>query len=241
MYTVSIADNFDSIYKRAIGQLLAADRVIARGFSTRELTNYSYELTDVNRSRIDFSTTGAEDRQAVYDRYAEAEIKWYQSGNLAASSAPSKFWLKLADAKGEIVSNYGYLVLFDKAYGGLSAFDHVVAELRRDSFSRRAVIHYSRPDLALKNPLDIPCTVSAQVMIRHGRINMTVFQRSCDILKGISYDVVWHAWLIKKLAEELGVLPGSLHHLLGSLHLYESDVILAESIVRAGKRAIPVL
>ncbi len=229
-------DDFSVLYTMMLRQLVDAPRVSARGIPAREVMFAAYTLTDTTKTRINFERTAARERQEVYDRYAAAELEWYRSGRLQADSAPSKFWLKLADADGNIVSNYGHIVLHDRVYqmpAGdrlVTAEDHVVFELTKDPDSRRAIIHYSTP-ARLHNPKDMPCTVAAQLLIRDGLLHMMVFQRSADIIKGLSYDVVWHAWLMTQLARRLEVRTGHLCHTFGSLHLYESDLALAERIL----------
>lgn len=198
----------------------------------REVLIANWTLTDVNNDRLDFSKTGLPERQPVYDRYADAELEWYRSGNLEAKSAPSKFWLKIADSDGNIVSNYGHMILCDRQYPGRqTAADHVVRLLREDPDSRQAILHYNLPRHYQPGSKDIPCTLTAQLLCRSNRLSMWVTQRSCDAIKGLSFDVPWHCYLLRELAAELGVVADKLHHTIGSLHLYETDIEMARKII----------
>lgn len=228
------ADNFDKIYKDMMFDLLYFYQFQSapRAMKINERLNVSYELFNVDNDKIDFLSTNIPDRQATYDRYAAAEHEWYMSGNLKAESAPSKFWLKIADSNGNIVSNYGYMMLYKKIYGDMTPLEKVIDTLTKDRDSRQAVAHFSLPEYFWDGNKDLPCTLITQYFIREDRLFMTITQRSCDIIKGLSYDERFHVWCIKYVAEKLGVKCGTLTHNIGSLHLYENDIELAKRICK---------
>lgn len=200
------------------------DNVLVRGQCIRELTFVNWTLLDVRNSHIDWSYTSFPERQPVYHSYAQKEQSWYLTGDRRANRAPSEFWLKLANKDGLINSNYGHLVLKERKYpGSLCAYEHVVQLLMADRQSRQAVMHYNRPSHYLNQSKDIPCTLTAQVVIRNNKLSMIVSQRSCDLWFGMPYDVPWHCYLIRSLARDLGVETGFFHHSIGSLHIYERD------------------
>lgn len=246
-------DSFTELYQQILLKLLQSpDYVIApRGLKINELVNATVVI-DPDHHVIDFSETGAPDRQEAYDRYRKAELDWYLSGNTLASSAPSKFWNQLAQDDGHITSNYGHMMLFDKIYPQVqpdslfakadvmkqTAIDRVVETLTRDPDSRQAIVHYNQPRHCFPQNKDFPCTVYSQFFVRDGWLDITTYQRSCDIIKGFSYDVPWSCHLAQMVLDRLlanglnlnGV--ASFTHVFGSLHLYHKDLELAERIVR---------
>lgn len=228
--------SFTKAYVQILRTLLSDGiSVSPRNLECTELRVFNWSLVSVEDGldRLDFSKTGMPERQEVYDRYADAELKWYLSGNLRADTAPSKFWKQIADADGLIHSNYGHMVLFAEKYPvGMTAYQKVVNTLRNDSESRQAIIHYSLPQHHYAGNRDVPCTLCAQLFLRDGTLSMWVTQRSCDVIKGLSYDIPWHGLLMRKLAHELGVKTGALHHTIGSLHLYEKDRATAEKVIQ---------
>lgn len=230
--------DFDAVYKRLLRALLNSPKSASpRGIYTHEIRSTTYVLLNPDKSRINFETTGIPERQRIYDNYVKNELAWYKDGSLSAVSAPSKFWLNLADSSGNVVSNYGYIVLHDKKYpGNKSGVDYIVEELSADADSRRAVIHYSEPKYLI-NSRDVPCTLTAQFFVRNNALSVHVYQRSCDIIKGLSYDVPWHAWLLLHVAKKLNLRAGSITHTIGSLHLYTSDALLASKIVEVKRQA----
>lgn len=235
MNTRYVYPTFDLAYKALIHLLLVAEKSAPRGLPTLEILDHSWGLDPIGvlNPRLDFLSTQAFKRQDVYDTYAMAELAWYMSGELSAASAPSKFWLRLADEHGKINSNYGWMVLHDKRYdhGLKTAYESVLEQLRVDPNSRRAVMHYDMPRYHMLAEKDVPCTVAVQFLLRDNRLRAHVFQRSCDVIKGLGYDIPWHCNIICLLARDLGVRPGQLTHTIGSLHLYHKDVDLAEKIV----------
>ena len=109
--------SFTEIYQDIICDLIDNPqyKIAPRGIPVREMVNVTV-VAHPKDVHIDFTKTQAPERQPVYDKYKKEELEWYLSGNTLASSAPSKFWLRLADDKGHITSNYGYMMLFDKLY-----------------------------------------------------------------------------------------------------------------------------
>ena len=230
------------LYQSMLKQLLEHPMYVAspRGMKIHEITNATVIL-DPYACDLDFTITGAPERQPVYEKYKTEELEWYLSCNTLASSAPSKFWNKLADSAGHITSNYGSMILKEPIYpdleGDLTAFQKVIATLQADPDSRQAIMHYNRPEHCYVGNKDFPCTMYSQFFLRNGYLNMTTYQRSCDVIKGLVYDIPWSCHVMKMVLEELNkIWPdldlGEFHHVIGSLHLYEKDFELAKRIIQ---------
>lgn len=201
---------------------------------TRELLDFSYSIVGdgILTPHLDFSQTLCPERQEVYDRYLHSEHEWYLSGNPLASSAPSKFWKKLAKSDGTINSNYGRIILHEKKYRGMSAFDHAVQMLNKDRDSRQCIMHYNEPrHYQDENEKDVPCTVAAHFQIRDNALRAHVFQRSCDVVRGLSYDAPFHCWVLAELAKATSSVPGVFTHTIANLHFYEKDVELVKKLL----------
>ena len=103
----------------------------------------------------------------------------------------------------------------------------VIRELRRDPYSRRAVIDVRRTsDAYLDDP---PCLQNIQLFIRDGRLNMTALFRSNDACKAAFMNAYALTCLQDIIAAELGVDVGSYTHIANSFHAYERDWDLLES------------
>jgi thymidylate synthase len=231
---IIISDNYNDIYHKLVKRILEEGEYSApRGIGCYELLNFQFTLTNPEDNGIVWKIPG---RQEVYEKYAREEHKWYLSGNLKAESAPSKFWLKLADENGNITSNYGHMVLNsyrvgvrgEGTGGSLTPFVFALKTLVEDPDSRQAVIHYGDPSHFWKGNKDRPCTVMQQFFIRNNKLHCTSVMRSNDMFKGQPYDVKWFTYIQKRMLDSLkekypDIKMGTYTHFVGSLHIYERD------------------
>jgi len=239
------ADSFDQIYQELLAVLLSglSDSILSSKGSNLEVRNVLLELTDISNYKINFLNTALPSRQDTYERYLNAELKWYFEGRdneLHYKNSPApKAWKNFADNRGKIVSNYGYMIFREKRLFGqgngkkkrkIDSYNFCIDMLSSKSTSKQAILHYNLPKHYSKKQKDVPCTVAGQVLIRNERLYMTVFQRSSDIYTGLSYDVPWHCELMKKFVTDLRRVKGneslelgSLTIFITSLHLYQKD------------------
>jgi thymidylate synthase len=227
-------DDFSSAYLETLRQLVHEPDFASgpRGMKTHELINWSFSVTDTSNTKINWANTGAPERGLVVEAYHAKELSWYLSGSLKASEAPSKFWLKLQDAQGNVTSNYGYMVLYRKTYPtSETGLEHVIRVLQEDPDSRQAIMHYGTPENFWAGNKDIPCTVSNQFLLRDGLLHMIVNMRSNDVTKGLPYDFPWMQFVQMSVADGVNAKPGSIFWNAGSMHLYEKDLELARQIL----------
>ena len=103
----------------------------------------------------------------------------------------------------------------------------IIRELRRDQYSRRAVIDVRRiNDITLSDP---PCLQHIQFMVRGGKLNMTALFRSNDACKATFMNAYALTCLQEMVAAEIGADVGSYTHIANSFHAYERDWELLES------------
>jgi len=225
--------DFNTLYRKFVEYILnKGANIIVRGKETLECTSCVITLTNINNDHLDFTNTQAYQRQDKYEDYRKREIEWYESGCLVAKHAPApKFWKGISGRDGKIQSNYGYLIFHEKKpYKKIkiTSYKNVLDILTKDKFSRQAILHYNLPLHYAINKKDIPCTVCTQILIRNGKLNFFVFQRSSDLYLGLPYDMSWHCYLIKRLVGELKkrnmkIKPGHLTIFIGSAHIYKKD------------------
>lgn len=107
--------------------------------------------------------------------------------------------------------------------------NEVIAKLKEKSETRRAI-------LTLWQPRDIfdpyaLCWTFAQILIRKGRLQITVFFRSCDIYNAFPFNMLGIAKLQKKIADEVGVKCGSFSIVIGSAHIYNKNIDVAYKLL----------
>jgi len=116
-----------------------------------------------------------------------------------------------------------------------------IKRLRGDPHSRQAVVTLWDPlhDLFTDGMKDYPCTVALQFMIRGDKLLMHTHMRSNDVWRGLAYDLFVFTQLQQVIASDLSLRAGTYYHHVSSLHLYETDVPLVESMIDAYEESTP--
>lgn len=167
--------------------------------------------------------------------YLKKEHDWYMSESLSTKGYMDdiKIWNFCASKDGHkmINSNYGYLVFND---GNYNQYDYCLNRLISDENTREAMIIYTRPSIQFecqeKGKHDFICTNYAHFFIRENQFHekqllMTVSQRSCDIITGLSFDFPWHCLIYQMMLSELkkvysDLKAGIITYNIDSLHFY---------------------
>jgi hypothetical protein len=93
--------------------------------------------------------------------------------------------------------------------------------LREYPESRRVFLPIYTPEDVGAESRDIPCNTGAAVSVRDGSLNLTVFNRSNDMIWGAyGANAVQFAFLLEYLAAAIGVWPGAYHQVSNSFHVY---------------------
>lgn len=106
----------------------------------------------------------------------------------------------------------------------------VVEELRRNPFSRRAVIDvrdWEKDSLSV----DPACLQHIQYFVRENKLECKVLFRSNDACKATFMNAFALIMLQKRIADELGVEVGTYTHRANSFHCYEKDFALLDGYV----------
>ena len=160
--------------------------------------------------------------------YIAKEIEWYESESLnindiyGESRPPPEAWKYAADPEGNINSNYGKLIF---SHEHNLQYWHVVEELDSNPNSRRAMMIYNRPEIweqfDLNGMSDFICTNAVAYYIRNGKLDCCVQMRSNDVVFGYKNDRAWQQYILNKMADELGLIPGRIIWQVQNLHVYE--------------------
>ena len=179
---------------------------------TKALFNQSFTIEDPSDKTI--NTTW---RKFNKD-YAEYEWEWYLKGDRNANEIAerAKIWklMMVPDTGGEVNSNYGYFWNYN------DQLDRVVADLKRNKETRRAIIvHYDINELD-RYQFDTPCNDVLNFYVKEGKLHLTVFARSIDLVFGFCNDQFTFAKLMEKVSKETGYHVGEMHWLITNLHIY---------------------
>lgn len=117
-------------------------------------------------------------------------------------------------------------------WNGIDQLQEIVKILQADPNSRRAVIAIYDPDRDFVVTKDTPCNDLLQFLIRDGKLHMSIYIRSNDIMWGWSA-INSYEWSILQqvLASILNVGVGQVSYFIGSLHVYDRHYTRAKKIL----------
>lgn len=188
------------------------------------------------------------DDEAIFGKvdrsYVAREEAWYDGMSRDVNDIPGgapTVWKAIASKDGTVNSNYGWCV-YSPDNGGVVQHDEVIAELRRNPESRRAVVIYTRPSMwkeyNVDGRQDFMCTNAVQYLVREGRLDACVQMRSNDAVLGFKNDRAWQQTMLERVAKQLDVPAGRLHWQVGSLHVYERHFYLVDHFWRTGEHTV---
>lgn len=106
----------------------------------------------------------------------------------------------------------------------------VVDELRRNPYTRRAVIDVrTSEDMESADPA---CLQHIQYFIRDGALHCKVLFRSNDACKAAFMNMFALVMLQKRIADEIGLPMGTYTHRANSFHVYERDFALLDGYIK---------
>ena len=156
--------------------------------------------------------------------YAEAEWQWYMSGDPSVSMLGRIYgkippiWLRMADASGKVMSNYGWQWKRD------DQLEKVIHMLKTNNETRQAAISIYDGKEIHRYATDTPCTYAVQFTIVQGKLYMSVYMRSNDLWYGFCNDQYQFASLQELVAERLNLPIGTYYHHAHNLHLYNDKI-----------------
>ena len=202
-----------------------------RGQKIRECLGMTFAITNP-RDRLLFIP-----ERKFSLQYVMAEILWYMLGEDSTDwiGNYSSMWKNISDDGKTANSAYGARIFKPHrrvANGRFSQWQYVKEELKRDSDSRRAVIHIRTPEDSVDAKLDVPCTLALQFFVRNGQLCLVANMRSTDLIFGLANDVPAFTFIQEMMAFELGLELGPYIHVSNSLHIYERHFEMCENILK---------
>ena len=117
-------------------------------------------------------------------------------------------------------------------WNGIDQLAQIIAILRNDPASRRAVATMFDPDRDFVESKDIPCNNWLHFIARNGKLDLHVAARSTDIWWGFSgINIFEWTLLLEIMAHWLGHEVGRLIFFTSSLHLYERHFDKAAAVL----------
>jgi thymidylate synthase len=123
---------------------------------------------------------------------------------------------------------------------GGSQIAAVVARLKADFSSRRAIAMVLDGADNFRRSREFPCAASVQFFLRDGGLDCIVNMRAQQALFVLPYDAFLFIGLQAVVAAELEVAVGSYRHFAGTFHIYSNERELAETVLAASATAHPL-
>ena len=186
--------------------------------NTKALFNVGFTIENPMDNHISY-----EQRNWKHE-YAEAEWKWYLSGDNNINKLGEiygkvpEIWKQMADMKGNVNSNYGWQWQRNKQLA------RVIDMLRNNNNTRQAAISIYDAKEMKSYKYDTPCTYAVQFTIVNNKLNMCVTMRSNDLWYGFCNDQYCFSMLQQLVARELNIPVGTYFHFAHNLHLYNNII-----------------
>jgi len=197
------------------------DQIIQNGVSfgdTKALFNVGFYITDPKDRKI------INKEREWNENYADCEWLWYLSGDRSVDKLGEFYgkippiWEKMADAEGNVNSNYGW------QWDRNKQIDYVYELLLNQPDTRQAVITILDMKEHDKFTYDTPCTYAIQFTIVNGRLDMCVTMRSNDLWYGFCNDQYQFSKLQEMMSEWLEIETGVYYHFAHNMHLYNNKI-----------------
>lgn len=218
-----VGKSMNDIYRQLCGKISVQGQEAA---GTKEMLNSGFTLLDITDN---IATV----RTGYSLLYMLGELTWYFTGR-----EDVEFISKCIGDDG-VTNRSAYGAIVFNRYG-FDQVAQVIDTLKRDPYSRSAVINFNVPNPERFETKDEICTIALVFELREGKLDCTGIMRSNDVWLGTPYDVVFFTELQKHIANELGVGYGKYTHFAVSLHAYEKDIDRVRE-VWCGKPAAPRL
>lgn len=229
MQGVQVFDSLDQAQNWILAFILKyGEWVKPRGLNTLEVSSIAFTLSNP-RKRCNFNT-----RRRWSLPLAIGELCWHLSGSkeLQFIQYYAKRWSEFSEDGFTIIGScYGHKI-FASTKEYISQWEQVINLLKTDPYSRRAILTFVDRKFNIDSEVkDIACACTLQFMIRDNKLHAIAHMRSNDAIWGFPYDIFLFTMLQEILACELGLELGTYTHFVGSMHIYENHITLAENML----------
>ena len=185
----------------------------------------------------------------IFWKGVKEELKWFLKGGTYAKDLSDKgvhIWDKDAERNGRddtyLGLIYGHQWRKKSRYGVQKDQIKILLDgLKNNPDSRRHLVN-AWDVMDLDKMVLPPCHYAFQCYVREDKLDLMWQQRSADIFLGVPFNISSYGLLLRLLAHELDLYPGTLTGVFGDLHLYNNHIEQAkEQITRSYQGSIPYL
>jgi thymidylate synthase len=119
-------------------------------------------------------------------------------------------------------------------YNGINQIEEIIIELKKESYSRRAIAFTWNVSKDCKN-IKSPCLDLVQALVQEDILYLTAYFRSNDMYRAWPQNAYGLLKIQKEISEALGLRMGKLVIISCSAHIYERDFIEAKETLNKNK------
>ena len=125
-------------------------------------------------------------------------------------------------------------------FNGVDQLARVIQQIKDTPNSRKMIVSAWNASDIDRMALE-PCHVLFRFSVKGGRLNLTWYQRSCDIFLGEPFNIASYAILLTMVANITGYSPGILTGLLDDVHIYSNHFDQVEEMINRQPKDLPEL
>lgn len=156
------------------------------------------------------------------------ELLWFLRGDTNIAYLKERgvsIWDEWADEHGDLGPVYGKQwrdwVTADGRH--LDQIAALIEEIKKNPASRRQLVSAWNPGDLPQMAL-APCHCLFQTSVMNGRLNLQLYQRSCDVFLGLPFNIASYALLLVMLAQQCDLEPGVFVWTGGDVHIYKNHL-----------------
>lgn len=143
-----------------------------------------------------------------------------------------KYWRAWANEERNLGTAYGHQMKHKHKYkeGYFDQIDRLIYDLKNNPYSRRMITNLYNHD-ELDSMTIYPCCFMTMWDYDGERLNMTLIQRSNDLLVAGNINLTSYALLQHMVAQSSGMRVGKIHHYVNNQHIYDRHQEAAKEII----------
>lgn len=172
----------------------------------------------------------------IHPFISAAEAAWMLGGSTSTVwlNTQTTIWKKFEDEPGLIRTAYGHRWRFAFERDQLK---EAIELLKKDPTTRQALVMSWDPRCdGLRNQglvKNVPCPFAFSLFISEDMGRVVVYQRSCDVMAGLPYDLMTYYIIGQAIFNSVGKRFYGVDILIGDAHIYESHWKIADKTIQA--------
>ena len=173
------------------------------------------------------------------------ELLWiYQDKSNDVSLLREKYkvyyWDSWMNSKGTLGTAYGSQIAkeVDFPEGRFNQMDRVIFLLKHDPMNRRILTNMMNME-EMKDMTLVPCAFMTLWTVRGGFLDMTLIQRSNDLVAAQSINASQYSMLLMMIAQVTGYKPGVFTHFIQNMHIYDRHIPIAKEMLTRESKGTP--